>query len=50
MIETLNFKISQKLWLTDSNGNITMILEDYPSIQNVNSGYFEDAIDAKIIY
>lgn len=35
MIETLNFKISQKLWLTDSNGNITMILEDYPSIQNV---------------
>lgn len=36
-----------------------MILEDYPSIQNVkkknevfykNSGYFEDAIDAKIIY
>lgn len=35
VLETLNFKISQKLWLTDSNGNITMILEDYPSIQNV---------------
>lgn len=54
VLETLNFKISQKLWLTDSNGNITMILEDNPSIQNVkkknevfykNSGYFEDAID-----